>query len=154
MKLKVMIYILILLLSLPACSVSSYDDSYEDGYKSGLFDGYEEGYNEGYNIGYDIGHDEGYDNGYEEGMRSGAIESLDDVASEVIYKYEEMEGETSKECGLHPEEAIIVLNDYLNGALVSEDEIRTAIESISYFYYNAWEVVLGIEEMDIDYEFD
>ena len=100
------------------------------------------------------GHEYGYESGYKEGLFDGAFEAQKDIANEVWWKYQDMEGQTTKERGLHPEEAIIVLNDYLNGKYVSESEIRTAIKSITYFYYHAWDVINEIDDMDFEFNFD
>ena len=72
------IAVLIVLCSLSACSVETYEDGYEDGYT----DGYDEGWNEGFDDGYDErsfwsdteDSDAGYDAGYEDGYADGEYE--------------------------------------------------------------------------------
>ena len=93
-------------------------------------------------------YDEGYNDGYVEGLNA----AIDDIADAVQDQYWALEGKTTKERGLHPEEAIMVLNDYLDGEYVSKEELRTAIRSISYFYSHAWDVIIDIEYMDIDFD--
>lgn len=110
--------------------------------------------NAGYNTGYEEGWADGFSDGYDTGLIWGAFESQDDIASQVRDLYAEKEFETAKKCGWHPEEAIIILNDYMNGENVSTEDLRSAIESISYFYYEAWEVVSNIDEIDVDFDFD
>ena len=59
------IAVLIVLCSLSACSVETYEDGYEDGYADGYFDAEsemaciaEEEFYDGYDFGYDDGHDD------------------------------------------------------------------------------------------------
>lgn len=120
--------------SLSACQVDSNQTKYIDDYESG--------------------YDAGYEDGYEEGKMDGARGFRKYMASEVWSRYWAMEGQTSRERGLHPEEAIIVLNDYLDGEYVSDEELNTAIRSITYFYYHAWDVITDIEDMDIEFFYD
>ena len=98
------------------------------------------------------GYDEGYRDGYEEGLWDGVSEARKDLASEAYDQYSAMEGQTTKERGLHPEEAVMVLKDYLDGEYISNDELKTAIRSISYFYYHAWDVIHDIEDMDVYFD--
>ena len=114
---------------------------------------HEDWHSSGYNTGYEDGWNNGFDDGYNEGLIWGAIDGQDDIASEVKYQYEKREADTTKSCGLHPEEAIMVLEDYINGKSVSEEDLHMAIKSVSYFYYEAWEVVASIEDMDVTYDF-
>jgi hypothetical protein len=65
-----------------------------------------------------------------------------------------VESETSKEKGLHPEEAIIVLRDYLNGKYVPDYELQTAMRAINYFYVEWQSVIANIEDVDVDIFFD
>ena len=102
---------------------------------------------------YESDFDAGYREGYYEGLRDGAFSAQEDIAEEVWDRYHEAEGQTTQERGLHPEEAIIELNDYLKGKDVSESELRTAIRAITYFYYEAWDVINEIDDMDIDFNF-
>lgn len=97
-------------------------------------------------------YDEGYYAGYEAGLLAGASEAREDLAREAWDQYQAMEGQTTKERGLHPEEAIIVLNEYLDGKYVSAEEIRTAIRSITYFYYHAWDVIKNIKYMEVYFD--
>ena len=99
-------------------------------------------------------HDEGYYAGYEDGLWDGAFECKKDFANAVRDRYFDVEGETSKEKGLHPEEAIIILRDYLDGDYVSDDELRTAMRSIAYFYSEWQSVIANIEDMEVDIYFD
>lgn len=103
---------------------------------------------------YETGYEEGYAIGYDTGLWDGVFEAQEDIASAVLEAYSEMEGQTTKERGLHPEEAILVLKDYMNGEYVSAEELETAIRSITYFYYHAWDVINGIDDMDVDFDFD
>lgn len=107
------------------------------------------------NIGeYEDGYNYGYDKGYEQGQWDGAYEFKSDFAEAVRERFFDVEGDTSRECGLHPEEAIKVLNDYLDGEYVPADELETAIRSITDFYYDWQSVIANIEDMDVDIYFD
>ena len=97
-------------------------------------------------------YDEGYYAGYEAGLLDGVSEAREDLAREAFDQYQAMEGQTTKERGLHPEEAIIVLNDYIDGEYVSKEDLRTAIRSIAYFYYHAWDVIREIEYIDVYFD--
>ena len=94
-------------------------------------------------------YDEGYYAGYESGLWDGAFKVRENIADEVWDLYSSIERQTTKERGLHPEEAIIVLNNYLDGEYVSDYDMETAIRSITYFYYHAWDVINDIEDIDI-----
>lgn len=103
---------------------------------------------------YESGYDYGYYTGYEQGLWDGAHECKEDFSDAVREHFFDVEGDTSRECGLHPEEAIMVLNDYLDGEYVSDAELETAIESITDFYYDWQSVIANIEDMDVDIYFD
>ena len=139
MKLFIKLFSIVLCLSLCVVLLSSCGYTKDD-----LDEANYEGYEEGYNYGYDVG--------YEDGVYDGIHEARKDIASEAWSQYQDMEGQTTKERGLHPEEAIIVLKDYLDGEYVSDDEMETAIRSISYFYYHAWDVIGDIEDMDVYFD--
>lgn len=127
--------ILICMCMLSGCGVSQ--DALDDAW----FDGHEEGYRLG------------YEDGYEEGLWE-VYEYQEDIASAVRDAYSEMERQTTKERGLHPEEAILILKDYMNGEYVSPAELKTAIRSITYFYYHAWDVINDIDDMDVEFDFN
>lgn len=95
-------------------------------------------------------YNEEYYEGYKEGLRDGAFECKKYFANTVRDRYSDVEGETSKERGLHPEDAIIVFRDYLGGKYVSDDDLRTAMKSIAYFYSEWQSVIANIEELDVD----
>ena len=99
-------------------------------------------------------YDEGYDAGYEAGLWDGAYECKEDFANAVRDRYSDVEHATLNGRDLHPEEAIMVLNDYLDGECVSDDELESAIESISDFYYDWQSVIANIEDLDVDIDFD
>lgn len=99
-------------------------------------------------------YDEGYYAGYEDGLWDGAFECKKDFANAVRDKYFDVEHATLNGRDLHPEEAIMVLNDYLDGEYVSDDELETAIKSITDFYYDWQSVIADIEDLDVDIYFD
>ena len=103
---------------------------------------------------YEDGYNYGYDSGYEQGLWDGAFECKKDFANAIRDKYFEVEGATSNGRDLHPEEAIMVLNDYLDGEYVSDAELESAIESISDFYYDWQSVIADIEDFDVDVDFN
>lgn len=98
--------------------------------------------------------DEGYYAGYEEGLWDGAFECKKDFANAVRDRYSDVEHATKNGRYFHPEEAIMVLNDYLDGKYVSDDELEAAIETISDFYYDWQSVIANIEDLDVDIYFD
>jgi hypothetical protein len=100
------------------------------------------------------GYDEGYRAGYEDGLWDGAFECKKDFANAVRDRYFDMEGASSNGREFHAEEAIMVLNDYLDGEYVSNAELESAIESISDFYYDWQSVIANIEDMEVDIYFD
>ena len=99
-------------------------------------------------------YDEGYRAGYEDGIWDGAFECKKDFANAVRDRYSDVEHATLNGRGLHPEEAIMVLNDYLDGEYVSDDELETAIKTITDFYYDWQSVIADIEELVVDIYFD
>ena len=103
---------------------------------------------------YEDGYNYGYDSGYEQGLWDGAFECKKDFANAVRDRYSDVEHATLNGRGLHPEEAIMVLNDYLDGEYVSDAELESAIESISDFYYDWQSVIADIEDLDVDIDFN
>ena len=99
-------------------------------------------------------YEEGYSAGYEDGIWDGAFEGIKDFANAVRDRYSDVEHATRNERDLHPEEAIMVLNDYLDGEYVSDSELESAIESLTDFYYDWQSVIANIEDLDVDIDFD
>ena len=95
------------------------------------------------------GYEEGYYFGYEDGVYDGIEEARGDLTKEALDKYQELEYQASRKYGLHPDEAIIVLEDYLDGEYVSDYELEMAIKSIAYLYYNTVGVIKDIEYMEV-----
>lgn len=141
-KLTVIIASLIALCSLSACSVNTYEEGYAEGYDSGYFDGSDQGYWDG------------FEDGYDDGIVWGYVECQEDVASEVISKYEDIVYETSCVYGLHPEEAVLTLVDYMNGEHISKEDLNAAIDAICQFYYRSENLVFNIAEMDVEFDLD
>lgn len=104
--------------------------------------------------GHEDGYEYGYDSGYEAGLWDGVDECKDDFAEAVRSRYSDVEHATLNGRDLHPEEAIMVLNDYLDGVYVSADELESAIKSITDFYYDWQSVIANIEDLDVDIYFD
>ena len=129
-----MVLCLCICLSLSACK--------DEDRSSERIDDYEDGYNYG------------YDRGYEQGLWDGAFECKDDFAEAVRSRYFDVEHATLNGRDLHPEEAIMVLNDYLDGEYVPYDELETAIKAITDFYYDWQSVIANIEDIDVDIDFD
>ena len=115
---------------LSGCGVSQ--DALDDAW----LDGHEEGYHFG------------YEEGYDDGFWDGAFECKKEFADAVRDRYSDVEHATLNGRDLHPEEAIIVLNDYLDGEYVSADELESAIKSITDFYYDWQSVIANIEDLD------
>ena len=103
---------------------------------------------------YADGYDEGYRDGYEEGLWDGAFECKKDFANAVRDRYHDVEGASSNGREFHAEEAIMILNDYLDGEYVPNAELEAAIESISDFYYDWHSIIANIEDFDFDIYFD
>lgn len=104
--------------------------------------------------GYEEGYDSGYEEGYEYGIDDGVFECKKDFAEAVRDRYFDVEHATKNGRDFHPEEAIMVLNDYLDGKYVSDAELESAIESISDFYYDWQSVIADIEDLDVDVDFN
>lgn len=107
-----------------------------------------------YSADYESDYDDGYRAGYEDGLWDGAYECKEDFANAFRDQYFDVEHATKNGRELHPEEAIMVLNDYLDGEHVSDYELETAIETITDFYLNWQEVIANIEDLDVDIDFD
>ena len=99
-------------------------------------------------------YDDGYRDGYEVGLWDGVFECKKDFANAVRDRYFDMEGASSNGRELHAEEAIMVLNDYLDGEYVSNADLEAAIESITDFYYDWHSEIVNIDDMDVDIYFD
>ena len=99
-------------------------------------------------------YDEGYNAGYEDGLWDGAYECKKDFATAVSDRHSDVANATLNERYFHPEDAIMVLNDYLDGKSVSDYELEAAIETISDFYYDWQSVIANIEDLDVDIYFD
>lgn len=133
-KLTVLFATLMVLCSLSACSVETYEDGYRDGYSDAEFEmGYlaEEEFQAGYDIGYDVGY-------YEAEKEYSYYGWLEDEAIHYARKYSEWS----------PEEAMWVIESYqskkpIDGTLPSYEEYLDAIESLyrfyEYFYYAMYE---------------
>ena len=98
------------------------------------------------------GYAEGYYFGYEDGVYDGIEEARGDLTDGALDKYQELEYQASRECGLHPDEAIIVLEDYLDGEYVSDSDLEIAIKSMAYLYYNTVDVIKDIEYMEVSFD--
>lgn len=98
-------------------------------------------------------YDEGYYAGYEDGLWDGAYECKKDFATAVSDQYSDVEHATKNGRYFHPEEAIMVLNDYLDGEYVSDNELKNAIETITDFYYDWSSVIANIDDLDVDIYF-
>lgn len=98
-------------------------------------------------------YDEGYYAGYEDGLWDGAYECKKDFATAVSDRYSDVEHATKNGRYFHPEDAIIVLNDYLDGEYVSDNELKNAIETITDFYYDWNSVIANIGDLDVDIYF-
>jgi hypothetical protein len=99
-------------------------------------------------------YEEGYLAGYEAGLWDGAYECKKDFARDIQSLYFDTEGASQNDRYFHAEEAIMVLNDYLDGDYVPRYELEGAIESISDFYYDWQSIMANIEDMDVDIDFN
>ena len=99
-------------------------------------------------------YDEEYYEGYEAGLWDGAFECKQAFADTVRDRYSDIEGAASNGREFHAEEAIMILNDYLDGEYVSDYELEAAIESITDFYYDWTSVIANIDDLDVDIYFD
>lgn len=88
----------------------------------------------------------GYEIGYEQGVSEGDI-AREEIETEVMSQYDDIIHTASQKYGWHPEEAVTILEEYIAGEPVSEEDIRTAIAAISYFYYH-------VDEIYVDYYYD
>lgn len=101
-----------------------------------------------------LSYDESYHAGYEAGLWDGAFECKEEFANAIRDRYSDTESATLNGRDLHPEEAIMVLNDFLDGEYVSDNELESAIKTITDFYYDWQSVIANIEDLDVDIYFD
>lgn len=99
-------------------------------------------------------YDDSYHAGYEAGLWDGAFECKKYFANAVRDKYYDVENATRNGRYFHPEDAIMVLNDYMDGEYVSDSELKNAIETITDFYSDWQSVIANIEDLDVDIYFD
>ena len=123
-----------LCLGLSSCKANDHQTKYTDDYESE------------YNA--------GYEDGYEAGLWDGVFECKKDFANAVRDRYFDVEHATGNGRDFHPEEAIMILNDYLDGEYVSDAELAAAIESLTDFYCDWQSVIANIDDMDVDIDFD
>lgn len=77
----------------------------------------------------------GYSDGYEEGYRDGGNDGYSSLDSdELIYSYEEAVLKAAR-YGWHPEEALCVIEDHINGKYVSKQDLANALDSLSVYFY-------------------
>lgn len=111
-------------------------------------------YDDDYVYDYDSGYEDGYEDGYDEGYMEGVFECKKDFGDAVRCLYSDVEHATLNGRDLHPEDAIMVLNDYLDGKYVSDEELESAINVLTDFYFDWQSVLANIEDLDIDIYFD
>ena len=80
---------------------------------------------------YNAGYSDGYEDGYSDGS-DGGYSSFD--SDDLIINYEEAVLEAAR-CGWHPEEALCVIEDHLNGKYVSKQDLYNALDSLSVYFY-------------------
>lgn len=134
---KKIVFILVLILLFSACSsnqtpdynYNKYDGAFDEGYDEGYYEGYDEAFNESYNNGYNEGYDEGFYEGYCAGLE------------EIYTSFHEAERYASNNGGWHPEEAVVVIESYINnkpfyedGSSPSKRDYELAVDSLIYFY--------------------
>ena len=135
---RILFILLASCLLLCGCSKSDFDDGYEKGYKNG--------YNQA---------ESEFSSNYRDILFEGAYEAKDDFAMAVAseYGYEIVRGISTK-YGLHPEEAIMILNDFQNGEHVTAEDLRLAIDVVTEFYYTLDSFIYDIEDLDFEFDFD
>ena len=106
-------------------------------------EGYDSGYDDGYADGREAGFEYGYTKGIEEAQRFLAFAVDDDLI--------DLKLNIRKEYGLHPEDALDVLTNYIDVPdEVDEQELVDAIYAIRRYYYKSNEIINGIEYYWID----
>jgi len=86
-------------------------------------------YEWGYECGYDAGYEWGYESGRDEGHTLGmcdALEQLEEEYSLISYGVSNPYGS--------PENAISIINDYINGVPVTEETLKEAIQIMQQYY--------------------
>lgn len=145
---KIGSYVIPIVVFIALCGAIIFFDHLLESYwpETDSVDEYDEWYNDGYNWGHEEGLSDGYIDGYNEAMSEAPVKFKD----HLYYEIWDLECDISSECGIHPEEALVVLSDYLDGEPVSNAELNSAIDAISQYYYSVGELVTDIDEDWLD----
>lgn len=135
---KVVFTLLIVVLLFSGCSSSDFSDGYESGYNAGFEDAEYEFSETAKDVLYEYAYTI---------IEDFAVEVEDEFYYNVVRK-------TAKEFDLHPEEAIVILNDFKEGKHVTAEELYLAIDVVTYFYYECYDFIYGIEDIDFDVDLD
>lgn len=87
----------------------------------------------------------GYSAGYDKGTED-TVEYVSDALYDILW---DLERNTSEKYGLHPDEAAVVLDNFLKGEPVSDEELQIAIDSICGYYYDSFEIPKEIGRLDL-----
>ena len=90
-------------------------------------------------------YNKGYSAGYDKGTKD-TLEYVSDAMYDILW---DLEQNTSEKYGLHPDEAAVVLDDFMSGVPVSDEELQIAIDSICGYYYDSFEIPKDIEGLDL-----
>ena len=81
-----------------------------------------------------------YERGYNDGLTDSDFllpehedEDISVLINDAIFECEL----TAASEGLHPEEALSVFEEYLNGEYISKEELWTALDSLTVYYYQS-----------------
>ncbi len=96
---------------------------------------FQEDFNYDYEADNEWAYDKGFSEGYEIGRDEALFEALKEIRSHLEYELWDLELDVSEESGIHPEEALVIIEDYLDGEPISESELNKALDALSQYYY-------------------
>ncbi len=107
---------------------------------------YDTGYDEGHSAGYNLGHDEGYEEGYRNGHDNAMEEASDKIESYIESDISDLKFDILVGCEMHPEEAVRVLTNYIDGEPIPDVDLNHAIEAIRQYYYGLDKIVSDVDD--------
>lgn len=144
---KILLSLLLIIAVFSACKKSRSYMEREEKENTIFNNGYEEGYNIGRDVGFDYGYDEGYYEGFDSGYDEGYYDCKHDIEKDfdsIIFNFLEAGCHTvAKENEWHPEEALIIIDEYnQDPSSVTREEYLSAVETLcnyfEYFYYDRY----------------
>lgn len=82
-------------------------------------------------------YDDGYALGYEHGYSDGYCEGEEEAESYIYSKLEDLD----YKCTLHPDEAIEILNNYIQGRNVAKEDLEDAVLTFHQYWWGVREII-------------